>query len=191
MSENPEFRALTVKDIAKEIAKKYALFFWIAATFLIISGIYLKMQPEEFGVKLIAEKTTQLSILMLGIAFFYLLLDALVLKIRLAQKNLNPDVAEEEPKKKKGDFAGALTRLLIGSFGASTIPTGISLALCAFKGMEYISYLSGVEIYIAFAGITLMSIAALSIYEEKTRMEDEVKKLESLDNLLSTSEPSD
>ena len=161
------------------LIKKYSLFFYIAITFLIFSGIYLGVQEEEFGVQLIAEKTTPLSILMLGIAFFYLLLDALLLKMTIASKN-NGDI-EEVPN--KIDFAGALTRLLIGSFGASTIPTGISLILCAFKGKDHIKYLSGLEIYIAFAGITLMSIAVLSIYEEKSRMEDEIKRIESIDNL--------
>lgn len=172
--------------IAKEIAKKYILFFWIAFTFLIVAGIYLFFgQEENFGVKLIAEKTTQLSILMLGIAFFYLLLDALALKFVQQKKKseaLNND--DEEPSLKKTDFAGALTRLLIGSFGASTIPTGISLVLCAFKGKEHIGYLSGLEIYIAFAGITLMSIAVLSIYEEKSRMEDEI--IGNVDKILDT-----
>lgn len=155
--------------ITKEIAKKYSLLFFIAITFLIFAGIYLGMQEEDFGVKLIAEKTTQLSILMLIIAFIYLLLDVLVLNIN-EQKNKT----EVSNNNKITDFAGVLTRLLIGSFGASTIPTGISLILCGFKGKEYISYLSGLEIYIAFAGITLMSIAVLSIYEEKSRIEDQI-----------------
>jgi hypothetical protein len=215
MSKDSGFQNLTRKDycyIAKEIGKKYFLFFIIAFTFALVASIYLWMQVDkevevdkevieqvgkkvdkeviEFGVKLIAEKTTQLSILMLGIAFFYLLLNALAVKIWQQKKReekgevLNADDIEEEPRKKKNDFAGALTRLLIGSFGASTIPTGISLVLCAFKGGEYLSYLSGLEIYIAFAGITLMSIAVLSIYEEKSRMEDEI--ISNLDQVLST-----
>jgi len=173
--------------ITKEIVKKYILFFWIAFTFLIVAGIYLGVQDEKFGVKLLAEKTTPLSILMLGIAFFYLLLDALALKIWQQKKKieaLHNDNLEEGTSSRRTDFAGALTRLLIGSFGASTIPTGISLVLCAFKGKEYIGYLSGLEIYIAFAGITLMSIAVLSIYEEKSRMEDEI--IGNVDKILDT-----
>jgi hypothetical protein len=90
-------------------------------------------------------------------------------------------VNSEKKSNQKNDFAGVLTRLLIGSFGASTIPTGFSLILCAFENKDYIKHLSGVEIYIAFAGISLMSIAVLSIYEEKGRMVQEIEKMRDMD----------
>lgn len=156
-------------NFIKEIVKQYSLLFWIGITFLIVAAMYLGIQEQNFGVQLIAEKTTQLSIMMLIIAFLYLLLDALRLNI-----NQQKDKNETSNNNKSIDFAGALTRLLIGSFAASTIPTGISLILCAFKGEEYIKYLSGLEIYIAFAGIALISIAVLSIYEEKNKMKDQI-----------------
>ncbi|RKZ92236.1 MAG: hypothetical protein DRR19_04830 [Candidatus Parabeggiatoa sp. nov. 1] len=65
------------------------------------------------------------------------------------------------------DLSRLLTRLLIGSFSASTIPTGLSLILCALYGIKLIEHLKGVEIYIAFAGISLISITALATYEEQ------------------------
>lgn len=102
-----------------------------------------------------------------------------------SQNNLtdNTDESNESPVKhdnlkgQKNDFSGVLTRLLIGSFGASTIPTGLSLTLCAFNYKEYIKHLSGVEIYIAFAGFSLISIAVLSIYEEKGRIKQEIEQI--------------
>ncbi len=73
----------------------------------------------------------------------------------------------------KSYFAeGILTRLLTGSLVASSIPTGISLVLCAFTDMKYIKYLSGIEISIGFIGIALMSIAVLSIYKEVVSKND-------------------
>ena len=210
MSKDSASQDLTYWYIAKEIARKYVLFFCIAFTFVAVAGIYLGMQVVgkegetvvvekegetvvEFGIKLIVEKTSQLSILMLGIAFFYLLLHALVVEIQwqkaCQEKRETLNAESIEKVLRKSDFAGALTRLLIGSFGASTIPTGISLVLCAFN-KEYITHLSGLEIYIAFAGITLISIAVLSIYEEKSRIKDEVigngdKNIDTLEKLTS------
>ena len=74
-------------------------------------------------------------------------------------------------KNKHIDLSRFLTRLLIGSFSASTVPTGISLILCAFEDIEPIKHMEGVEIYVAFAGISLISIAILETFEEKERIE--------------------
>jgi len=205
MSKDSASQDLTKWDIFTEICRKYVLFFRIAFTFVAVAGIYLGMQVVgkegetvvEFGIKLIVEKTSQLSILMLGIAFFYLLLHALIVEIQwqkeCQEKRETLNAESIEKVLRKSDFAGALTRLLIGSFGASTIPTGISLVLCAFN-KKYISLLSGLEIYIAFAGMTLMSIAVLSIYEEKSRMKDEIignaddKNVNTLEKILAAIE---
>jgi len=157
---------------------KYRLFFLIAVTFLVEAVILLivanVIQNEECKltiIELIIKNTTQLSILMLVTTFVYLFFAALL--------DIS-DSKKEAKKSDKSDFAGGvLTRLLIGSFSASTIPTGVSLVLCAFADMEHIKHLSGVEIYIAFAGISLMSIAVLSTYEEEGRISEGIKKVKS------------
>ena len=140
--------------------KRYRLFFFIAITFLveaiILLGVVPNVEPELTIVELIIKNTTQLSILMLVTTFFYLFVALLDLKGK---------ISDSEKEDKKSDFAGVLTRLLIGSFSASTIPTGVSLVLCAFIDITYIKHMSGVEIYIAFAGISMMSIAVLSIHK--------------------------
>ncbi|MDM8558619.1 hypothetical protein [Candidatus Parabeggiatoa sp. HSG14] len=193
------------------IVKEYSLVFLIAVTFLAESVLYLGVlqtqeklavqnlcvlnkqdvcviekretkKPKVGVIELIIQNTTQLSIMMLATTFFYLLWDILRLKMIPPKK---PAVNSEKKNNQKNDFAGVLTRLLIGSFGASTIPTGISLILCAFENKDYIKHLSGVEIYIAFAGISLMSIAVLSIYEEKGRIEQEIEKIKSSKDILS------
>jgi len=55
-----------------------------------------------------------------------------------------------------------LIEVLIGALSASAIPTGLSLIICGFYNINLIRYMSGVEIYIAFAGISIISIAFLS-----------------------------
>lgn len=161
-----------------EILKRYRLFFLIAVTFFVEAVILIVVQNEELTiVELIIKNTTQLSILMLVTTFIYLFFAAL-----LDIDGKIPDTKKEDKKSdnEKSDFAGGvLTRLLIGSFSASTIPTGVSLVLCAFADMGYIRHLSGVEIYIAFAGISLMSIAVLSTYEEEDRISKGIKKVAS------------
>jgi formate hydrogenlyase subunit 3/multisubunit Na+/H+ antiporter MnhD subunit len=179
--------------------KKHFLFFLITVTFIVeamalvvFELIVLPEQKEQISsiIELIVQNTTGLSILMLGTVFFYLLLD-IVFSLREKKKHedkegsLGGDLVRNQSnfvndstkvhKDKESNFAGALTRLLISSFSASTIPTGISLILCAFFNIELISkYMSGVGIYIAFAGFSLISIAFLSTQEARTQMTDEL-----------------
>ena len=137
------------------MSKRYRLFVLIAVTFLAEAVILLRVVPnvvQELSIiELIIKNTTQLSILLMVTTFIYLFLAALL----------------EKSNNEESDFAeGILTRLLTGSLVASSIPTGVSLVLCAFADMKYIKYLSGVEISIGFIGIALLSIAVLSMYKE-------------------------
>jgi hypothetical protein len=63
-----------------------------------------------------------------------------------------------------------LTEVLVASLSISAIPTGISLMICAIYDISFIKYMSGVEIYIAFAGISILSIGFLSTLQEQTQM---------------------
>ncbi|MDM8568867.1 hypothetical protein QUF50_05035 [Thiotrichales bacterium HSG1] len=141
-------------------------------TYILAAWFYLGM--GKISIIQIVKETSGLSVLMLGIAFFYLVLDA------IKSMDIKHNEASED-KKEDYDIAGMLIRILIGSFGASTIPTGIALFLCAItSNMSYIGeHMSGVEIYIAFAGITLMSIAVLSISDEKKKVKEEIEKTNS------------
>jgi len=141
--------------IFEDMSKRYRLFVLIAVTFLAEAVILLRVVPnvvQELSIiELIIKNTTQLSILLMVTTFIYLFLAALL----------------EKSNNEESDFAeGILTRLLTGSLVASSIPTGVSLVLCAFADMKYIKYLSGVEISIGFIGIALLSIAVLSMYKE-------------------------
>ena len=62
--------------------------------------------------------------------------------------------------------------MLIGSLSASAIPTGLSLIVCAFYDIDLIQYMSGVEIYIAFAGISIISIAFLSTLRQQVEIKE-------------------
>jgi len=64
-----------------------------------------------------------------------------------------------------------LARLLMGSLGTSTIPTGIVLMGCAFD-ISLIQKLKGVEIGIAAAGVALVFVAIKTFIEEIKRIED-------------------
>jgi hypothetical protein len=74
-------------------------------------------------------------------------------------------------------YSALLTRLLIGSFTASTIPTGISLILCALIDIKLLKDMTeGLGVYIAYAGLSLISMTILLIFEEKKRIEKLSKK---------------
>jgi hypothetical protein len=117
----------------------------------------------EFVIKQVIQHTTLSSIVMLIIVFIYLLVDALSDKPATNQNEKSDDVENS----KKSDFAGVLTRLLISSLAASAIPAGISLILCALYDISFIKYMSGVEIYIAFAGISLVTSMYFSVDESQ------------------------
>jgi hypothetical protein len=65
----------------------------------------------------------------------------------------------------------ALTEVLIGSLSAGAIPTGISLIICAVYDLNLIKYMSGVELYIAFAGLSIIFIAFLSTLRQQAQLE--------------------
>jgi hypothetical protein len=117
----------------------------------------------ELVIKQVIQHTTFSSIVMLIIVFIYLLVDALLDKPATNQNEKSDDVENS----KRSDFAGVLTRLLISSLAASAIPAGISLILCALYDISFIKYMSGVEIYIAFAGISLVTSMYFSVDESQ------------------------
>jgi len=81
--------------------------------------------------------------------------------------------ANNRETKKREYLPRALIEVLIGSLSASAIPTGISLIMCAIYDLDLIKYMSGVEIYIAFAGLSIISIAFLSTLRQQTNIEQE------------------
>lgn len=133
----------------------------------IYPGIEAKIkEPLNLIIKQIVQHTTQSSIVVLIIVFIYLLIDIFNEKSENGIKN-------------NRSFACILTRLLIGSLAASAIPAGISLILCAFYDISLIKEMSGVEIYIAFAGISLISSMYFSLDEEQNR----AKELGNIDDM--------
>ena len=100
--------------------------------------------------KEIVRYTTQTSVILMVIVFSYL-----TLFVHSKEKNISR----------------FLTEVLIGSLSISAIPTGISLAVCAFYDLNLIKYMSGVEIYIAFAGISIIIIGFLSTSQELHEIE--------------------
>lgn len=81
--------------------------------------------------------------------------------------------AEAEERKNKEGYKRDKERrndvitVLIATLGVSAIPTGISLIICAFYGMKWMQLLHGVEAYIAFAGISIIAVAFLSVLDEE------------------------
>ena len=105
----------------------------------------------------IVKYTSQSTIILMVMTFIYLLLNW----IGFLRKTKNQ---ENLPK--------ALIEVLIGSLSASAIPTGLSLIVCAFYDIDLIQYMSGVEIYIAFAGISIISIAFLSTLRQQVEIKE-------------------
>jgi len=105
--------------IVPRLIKRYPLFLLILMTFLIEAWIFIvifRMPSDQTIVQLIIENTTKLSILMLLTAFFYLFIDALF--YLEDQRSYEESHVEPNKREEERDFAGILTRLLIGSLGA-------------------------------------------------------------------------
>jgi len=120
--------------------------------------------------------TTQTSIILMIVIFIYLTIVAhrnYQQKLKKLKELRYQNLIEQKKKRKlekkleKENFSRFLTEILIGSLGISAIPTGISLAICAFYDIGLIKYMSGVEVYIAFAGISIVSIGFLSTEQEQ------------------------
>ena len=69
-------------------------------------------------------------------------------------------------------YSALLMRLLIVSFASSTIPTGISLILCALFENVHIEQMTGLEVYLAYAGLSLIFMTVIVILEEKPHIDD-------------------
>jgi len=128
----------------------------------------------------IVKYTSQSTIVLMIVTFIYLLINWTF--VYLEEKETDKSQPEDFLKE---DFAKPLIEVLIGSLSASAIPTGISLIICAFYNINLIKYMLGVEIYIAFAGIAIISIAFLSTMRQQARigkskivLPEEVSKLE-------------
>jgi len=85
--------------------------------------------------------------------------------------------SKEKQTKELQDLRGKetshfLRETLVGSLSISAIPTGISLIICAFYDMTFIKHMSGVEIYIAFAGISILSIGFISALQEQAQISE-------------------
>jgi hypothetical protein len=125
----------------------------------------------------VVEKTTQATIILMLVILGFLSLEVYCECDK--QKQQNNAVEEEttssqkEPSKENQSAKINLERrnnvitILIATLGVSAIPTGISLIICAFNDMQWMQLLSGVEIYIAFAGISIISVAFLSVSDEE------------------------
>jgi hypothetical protein len=70
-------------------------------------------------------------------------------------------------------YSALLTRLLMVSFASSTVPTGISLILCALvESIKIEQMADGLEVYFAYAGLSLIFMTVIVIFEEKQRIDD-------------------
>jgi len=93
-------------------------------------------------------------------------------KLETEQKELG----KTDPKKDalKQFTSTLLKSVLIGSLSVSAIPTGISLMICAFYDINFIKYMSGVEVYVIFAGISIISIGFVSALQEYGQIEPDI-----------------
>lgn len=67
--------------------------------------------------------------------------------------------------KKLGEQSAHLDDLIIRALSASMIPTGVLLIACAFDP-SLLSSLTGLNIYIAVAGLTLLFVACKGIFSK-------------------------
>jgi hypothetical protein len=95
---------------------------------------------------------------------------------RYSQRSQQREKAQTEP------IYRFLTEVLAGSLSISAIPTGISLMICASYDMTFIKHLSGVEIYVAFAGISILSIGFLAALQESEQISED-KKVNTIEDI--------
>lgn len=95
--------------------------------------------------------TSETTIVLMVVTFIFLLI-RWIRALKSSSVSSNPKTYQSQ----------ALIEVLIGSLSASAIPTGLSLIACAAYDLDLIQFMSGVEIYIAFAGISIVSIGFLS-----------------------------
>lgn len=131
----------------------------------------------------VVEKTTQATIILMLVilTFFSLEVYCNCDKRQTPQNNAeedatasNAEASQEEDQSKLNQSAeinkerrNNVITILIATLGISAIPTGISLLICAFYDIRWMQLLSGVEVYIAFAGISIISIAFLAVSDEE------------------------
>jgi len=118
--------------------------------------------------------TTQTSIILMFIIFAYFTGIAYK-RYRADSKNttgLQKDQKEKQRELEEKGISRFLTEVLVASLSISAIPTGISLMICAFYDIKFIKHMSGVEIYVAFAGISILSIGFLSTLQERVQISD-------------------
>lgn len=118
--------------------------------------------------------TTQTSIILMVIIFAYFTLVAYK-RYRVDSKNITGSQKAQKEKQRELEEKGIsrfLTEVLVASLSISAIPTGISLMICAFYDIKFIRHMSGVEIYVAFAGISILSIGFLSTLQERVQISD-------------------
>jgi len=130
----------------------------------------------------VVKYTSQATIILMIVTFIYLLIrwimminltrDQALPQEKLPKENLEElDLPKMVVVEQKDLQTKALIEVLIGSLSASAIPTGLSLIICAFYNINLIQFMLGVEIYIAFAGISIISIAFLSTMRQDTEVE--------------------
>ncbi|EDN66571.1 membrane protein [Beggiatoa sp. PS] len=121
-------------------------------------------QPQILGINKvlckIVSSTTEVSLILMIMVFLYSVFDAAI-----QQNKKGTEKADKRPK--------LLISILISSLSVSAIPTGISLIISAFN-KDFISYMSGVEIYIAFAGFSIISVGYLSSRHEEEEIQKEL-----------------
>jgi hypothetical protein len=115
------------------------------------------------------ELTTFFSIFIMIVVAIYLTLDAIYRCSKTGEFAVNPR------KDNKNKWLELPTRVLMGSLGISAIPTAISLVICAiYERLDLIeTQMSGTEIYIAFAGISIIFISFLSALVVEDEIEED------------------
>jgi TRAP-type C4-dicarboxylate transport system permease small subunit len=110
--------------------------------------------------------TAQSSIILMTVVFLYLSAYA---QIRWKAKKLEKPASSTNSTEKVyyEHFAVFLAEVFIGSLSISAFPTGISLIICGIYGGKPMQLMSGMEIYIAFAGISLAALAFLGALQEQ------------------------
>jgi hypothetical protein len=136
-------------------------------------------KSHAFWLCKVVEKTTQATIILMLVILAFLSLEVYCDK---CDKPPPPNNVEEDTTASQKGYQSKehqssvelnkerrnnVITVLIATLGISAIPTGISLIICAFYDMRWMQLLSGVEVYIAFAGISIIAIAFLSVSDEE------------------------
>ncbi len=154
----------------------FPILLYVASTLVLFSFLAYQVANAKSTIDYIVllaakfvEYTAQLSTLILLVVFFGFGIYAIMCS--KDKSGTKEPKTLSDTKNTFSIYSALLMRLLILSFAASTIPTGFSLILCALVKSIKIEQMSGLEVHLGYAGLSLIFMTIIVVFEEKPRID--------------------